>query len=356
MSAAGWQAELDLAFSRRAAQTVLSGNRHRGPLQVQKALYPEGGTVCHVAVLHPPGGIAAGDELTVRAVLHDGAHALLTTPGATKWYRSESAWARQHLHFALDDAAVLEWLPRENIFFDRSNVSMTLEVDLAEHATYFGWDIFSFGRRAAGESWREGRLHLHTRLRRAGRTFWAESANVDARSGFADSSGRAARAGRRGPRRAPASPGCRARWWRGISATRRRTPSRGSRDCGSCCARGCCARPRTRRGCGRVEENAMELTPREKDKLLIFTASLLAERRRARGLKLNYPEAVAFITAAIIEGARDGRTVAELMSQGRSLLSRDEVMDGIAEMITEIQVEATFPDGTKLITVHQPIV
>lgn len=187
MSAAGWQAELDLAFSRRAAQTVLSGNRHRGPLQVQKALYPEGGTVCHVAVLHPPGGIAAGDELTVRAVLHDGAHALLTTPGATKWYRSESAWARQHLHFALDDAAVLEWLPRENIFFDRSNVSMTLEVDLAEHATYFGWDIFSFGRRAAGESWREGRLHLHTRLRRAGRTFWAESANVDARSGFADS-------------------------------------------------------------------------------------------------------------------------------------------------------------------------
>lgn len=100
----------------------------------------------------------------------------------------------------------------------------------------------------------------------------------------------------------------------------------------------------------------MELTPREKDKLLVFTASLLAERRRARGLKLNYPEAVAFITAAIIEGARDGRTVAELMSHGRSLLSRDDVMDGIAEMITEIQVEATFPDGTKLITVHHPII
>jgi urease subunit gamma len=100
----------------------------------------------------------------------------------------------------------------------------------------------------------------------------------------------------------------------------------------------------------------MELTPREKDKLLIFTASLLAERRRARGLKLNYPEAVALITAAIIEGARDGRTVAELMSEGKSILSRDEVMDGIPEMIPEIQVEATFPDGTKLITVHQPIV
>lgn len=99
----------------------------------------------------------------------------------------------------------------------------------------------------------------------------------------------------------------------------------------------------------------MELTPREKDKLLIFTASLLAERRRARGLKLNYPEAVALISAAIIEGARDGKTVAELMSHGRSILTRDEVMEGIPEMIPEIQVEATFPDGTKLITVHQPI-
>jgi urease subunit gamma len=99
----------------------------------------------------------------------------------------------------------------------------------------------------------------------------------------------------------------------------------------------------------------MELTPREKDKLLIFTASLLAERRRARGLKLNYPEAVALITAAIIEGARDGKTVAELMSHGKSILTRDEVMEGISEMIPEIQVEATFPDGTKLITVHQPI-
>ncbi len=100
----------------------------------------------------------------------------------------------------------------------------------------------------------------------------------------------------------------------------------------------------------------MELTPREKDKLLIFTASLVAERRRARGLKLNYPEAVALITAAIMEGARDGRTVAELMSFGQSILNRDEVMEGIPEMIPEIQVEATFPDGTKLVTVHQPIV
>jgi urease subunit gamma len=100
----------------------------------------------------------------------------------------------------------------------------------------------------------------------------------------------------------------------------------------------------------------VELTPREKDKLLIFTAALVAERRRARGLKLNYPESVAFISAAIMEGARDGRTVAELMSYGTTLLSRGDVMDGIAELIPEIQVEATFPDGTKLVTVHHPIV
>ncbi len=100
----------------------------------------------------------------------------------------------------------------------------------------------------------------------------------------------------------------------------------------------------------------MELTPREKDKLLIFTAGLLAERRRARGLKLNYPEAVALITCAILEGARDGRTVAELMSYGATLLTREAVMEGVAEMIPDIQVEATFPDGTKLVTVHNPIV
>jgi urease subunit gamma len=99
----------------------------------------------------------------------------------------------------------------------------------------------------------------------------------------------------------------------------------------------------------------MELTPREKDKLLIFTAALLAERRKGRGLKLNYPEATAYITAAVMEGARDGRSVAELMSYGATLLTRADVMEGVAEMIPEIQVEATFPDGTKLVTVHQPI-
>jgi urease subunit gamma len=99
----------------------------------------------------------------------------------------------------------------------------------------------------------------------------------------------------------------------------------------------------------------MQLTPQEKDKLLIFTAGLVAERRKARGLKLNYPEAAAYISAAILEGARDGRTVAELMSYGTTLLAKDDVMEGVAEMLLEVQVEATFPDGTKLVTIHHPI-
>ena len=103
------------------------------------------------------------------------------------------------------------------------------------------------------------------------------------------------------------------------------------------------------------QNRTVELTPREKDKLLVFTAALLAERRKARGLKLNYPEAVAFISAALLEGAREGRSVQELMSWGATLLARTEVMEGVPEMIPEIQVEATFPDGTKLVTVHNPI-
>jgi urease subunit gamma len=117
-----------------------------------------------------------------------------------------------------------------------------------------------------------------------------------------------------------------------------------------------CRTQGSRHSCRERKAKEMDLTPREKDKLLVFTAALLAERRKARGLKLNYPEAVALITAAILEGARDGRSVAELMSFGTTLLTRSDVMEGVAELIPEIQVEATFPDGTKLVTVHNPVV
>jgi len=186
-SSAGWQAELDLAFMRRADQTVLTRNQHRGPLQVQKALYPEGKETCHIAILHPPGGVAAGDRLQIQASLSERSRALLTTPGATKWYRSEGSCASQRVHFSLGEDAVLEWLPRENIIFDGANISMELNVELELRARYFGWDILSFGRRASGESWERGKLTMQTNIRGVDCLLWSEVADIDAHSGFAES-------------------------------------------------------------------------------------------------------------------------------------------------------------------------
>jgi urease accessory protein len=180
----GWQADLHLAFAHRNARTVLTRNEHKGPLQVQKALYPEEPEVCHVAVLHPPGGIAAGDTLRLQASLGHESRALLTTPGATKWYRSEGALARQQLEFRLDGDAILEWLPRENIFFNGSNISMNLDVVLSARSKYYGWEISSFGRRASGESWLRGTLRMRTSIRRADRVLWTETANVSAAGEF----------------------------------------------------------------------------------------------------------------------------------------------------------------------------
>jgi len=183
-----WHAKLELGFATRAAATVLTRNRHVGPLLVQKPLYPEGGQTCHIALLHPPGGIAAGDRLRVEAKLQPGSRALLTTPGATKWYRSEGAVAHQDVSFALAADAVLEWLPREGIVFNGANVASRLEVTLAPGAGYVGWDIMSFGRRASGERWTTGRLRMHTAIRREDRLLWAETADLDAASRFAQSS------------------------------------------------------------------------------------------------------------------------------------------------------------------------
>jgi urease accessory protein len=185
---AGWQAELDLAFQGRAGRTAMTLNRHRGPLQVQKALYPEGAETCHVAVLHPPGGIAAGDELRVSADLTANARALLTTPGATKWYRSEGRCASQSLRFSLAEDCALEWLPRENILFDGSDVSLMLDIELQPGAKYLGWDIYCLGRRASGEGWHRGRLRMHSRISANGKLLWSEVANVAAGSEFAASS------------------------------------------------------------------------------------------------------------------------------------------------------------------------
>jgi urease accessory protein len=182
-----WRADLDLSFSRRGERTLIGARSHRGPLQIQKALYPEGPSVCHVTVLHPPGGVAGGDALTVSARLEPGSRVCLTTCGATKWYRSPKAGAAQALHFSVEAGGALEWLPRENIFFAGSEAAMHLDVELAPGAQFLGWEILCFGRRASGEKWHSGGLRLRTRIRQAGHPIWCERANLEAGSGFASS-------------------------------------------------------------------------------------------------------------------------------------------------------------------------
>jgi urease accessory protein len=181
---AQWQASLEVSFARREGRTVLASRAHRGPLQIQKALYPEGPAVCHVTVLHPPGGMAGGDALAVAARLDLRSRVFLTTCGATKWYRCPRTAAQQRLHFSVAPGAALEWLPRENILFDASQARMQLDVELALDAQFLGWEILCFGRRASGEGWRSGGLRLNSRIRQAGRALWYERANILAGSGF----------------------------------------------------------------------------------------------------------------------------------------------------------------------------
>ena len=186
-AAAAWSARLDLRVERRDGRSVLAHNEHQGPLQVQKALYPEGPGICHVAVLHPPGGVAAGDRLVIDTSVAGGAHSLLTTPGATKWYRSEGDRAEQHLRFHVEADGALEWLPRETIFFDGSQLASTLAVRLGIGAKFLGWEILCFGRAAAGERWRKGRVEMRTRITVPGGLIWNESANLRADGGFQQS-------------------------------------------------------------------------------------------------------------------------------------------------------------------------
>jgi urease accessory protein len=156
-------------------------------LQIQKALYPEGAGICHVTVLHPPGGIADGDRLCVAARLSAGSRVCLTTPGASKWYRCQRGDAEQRLQFSVGAGAVLEWLPRENILFDASQVRMSLDVELQADGQFLGWEILCFGRRAAQERWQRGGLRLRSTVSRGGRPLWSERAQVSAGDGFATS-------------------------------------------------------------------------------------------------------------------------------------------------------------------------
>jgi urease accessory protein len=173
-----WEADLELGFIRRDGRSFLARRSHRGPLVVQKPLYPEGGAVCHAIILHPPGGVAGGDRLRISADVGTGAHALLTTPGAGKWYKANGAGASQQLALQVYDEAVLEWLPQENIVYDAAQVDWQARVDLAATARYAGWEITCLGRQACGERFRTGMLRQGLQITRASRLIWAEHGNL----------------------------------------------------------------------------------------------------------------------------------------------------------------------------------
>jgi urease accessory protein len=174
-----WPAHLALEFERRATRSVLATRRHDGPLLVQKPLYPEGDGVCHAIIVHPPGGIAAGDDLRLSARLKTHAHALLTTPGAGKWYRSIGLWARQSVDFDLDSGACLEWLPQENIIFNGVIAELRTTVRLLGDANFIGWEFYCLGRTGSGERIATGSFRWRTLIERDGRPLWFENARLE---------------------------------------------------------------------------------------------------------------------------------------------------------------------------------
>ena len=170
-----WNASLDLRYEAAAGRTVVA-RRHAGPLQVQKALYPEGDAVCHTIVVHPPGGIAGGDTLAIRARCEPPAHALLTTPGATRWYKADGLRATQSI--GLDVAGHLEWLPQEAIVFNHAQVCSTIEIALYGAASTIGWDVVALGRTAAGESFAQGEFAQTIRLKADDELLWSERTRI----------------------------------------------------------------------------------------------------------------------------------------------------------------------------------
>jgi urease accessory protein len=180
-----WKASLSLGFSFQDKKTILSSKIHDGPLVVQKPLYPEGEAVCHAIVVHPPGGIAGGDELDLRAKTEKNAAALLTTPGAAKWYRSAGAQARQRIAFGVQGQ--LEWLPQETIVFDGALAETSLEADLAAGADLIGWDIVCLGRTGSGERFTRGSYRTSIRIRREGKLLWMERGRIDGGGRLLDS-------------------------------------------------------------------------------------------------------------------------------------------------------------------------
>jgi urease accessory protein len=176
----GWAAELRMRLERRGDRTVLAQSHHRGPLRVQKGLYPEGPGRVDLLILHPPAGICGGDRLDIDLVLERDAQARITTPGAAKWYRANGRPAEQHTRLRVGDGAVLEWLPQESIAFDGARPCTTTEIDCTGSARACGWDLWMLGRLAAGERYSSGTLHQRTRLRRDGRLVWSERVRLSA--------------------------------------------------------------------------------------------------------------------------------------------------------------------------------
>ncbi|MGR9085504.1 MAG: urease accessory protein UreD [Gammaproteobacteria bacterium] len=175
----GWQARLQLDFSVRQNRTVLSHRSHRGPLVVQRPFYPED-SVCHVYLLHPPGGVVAGDCLDLCAAVADGGKVLLTTPAAGKFYRSSGAAAHQSVAIRIDHGASMEWLPQETIVYDGAILTSGMRIDLDDNARFIGWEIYAFGRPAAGEDFRSGNALLNWSIYRSGKPFHIERMQVDA--------------------------------------------------------------------------------------------------------------------------------------------------------------------------------
>ncbi|THF63299.1 urease accessory protein UreD [Pseudothauera rhizosphaerae] len=186
---AGWRARLALDYARRGARTVLAARSHHGPLVVQRPLYPEGEAICHTILVHPPAGIVGGDQLEFSATLGEGAHVLLTTPGAGKWYRSAAGVAPGSFTQRLDVAAgaVCEWLPQESIVYDGAVGEQALEVELAEDAVFIGSEMLCLGRTGAGERFQRGAFSLSTRIARDGRPLWLEAGRIDGGGALLDS-------------------------------------------------------------------------------------------------------------------------------------------------------------------------
>lgn len=177
----GWQAELHLGFSRKAEKTLLSRRKHRGPLTVQRPFYPEGG-LCHVYLLHPPGGVVAGDNLLIDIELDRHSEALVTTPAAGKFYRSEGKLARQTVSLKVADEAILEWLPQETIVYQGARLSSTVSVELSDNARFIGWEILALGRPASDEGFDSGEAILNWRIFRDGKPLYLEKMRLDAQA------------------------------------------------------------------------------------------------------------------------------------------------------------------------------